>query len=148
MKNRNLQKFYYRLRHDYLTMNNVVLVVALLIAASWTWGSIGAMQRNYRLQKDLDNKERQLQLVQLETDTLRFQQNYYRSDEYKELAVRERLGLVFPGEKVLILPPNSEAAKNADENYGRVAIATPVQASNMEQWINFLFGGTYQRLNK
>ncbi len=129
-------------------MNNVVLGIALLIAASWTWGSMQAMQRNYTLQKDLDNKQRQVTLLQLEADKLQYEQNYYRSDEYKELAVRERLGLAFPGEKVLILPPNSEEAKASDAAYTNKKVATPVQASNLEQWINFLFGGTYRNLNK
>ncbi len=148
MKNRNLQKFYYRLRHDYLTMNNVVLGVALLVAAGWTWGSMQAMQRNYALQKDLDNKQRQVTLLQLEADKLKYEQNYYRSDEYKELAVRERLGLVFPGEKVLILPPNSEEAKAADAAYTDKRVDRPAQPNNLEQWVNFLFGGTYRDLNK
>jgi cell division protein FtsB len=129
-------------------MNNIVLIIALLVAASWTWGSMQAMQRNYTLQKDLDSKQRQVQLLKLEADTLKFQQNYYKSDEYKELAVRERLGLVFPGEKVLILSPNSDQAKQADAAYDKKTVVATVQSSNFEQWVNFLFGGAYHSLNK
>ena len=88
-----------------------ILAVALLIAASWAWGSVTVMQRNFALQKDADEQQRQLQLTQLEVDTLQYQQNYYKSDEYKDLAARKFLGLASPGEKVLILPPNSQAAK-------------------------------------
>ncbi len=138
----------YRIRRDFFTMNNTVLLVALFIAASWTWGSMQAMQRNYRLQKDLDDKQRQVQLLGLEADALRYQQNYYRSDEYKELAVRERLGLVFPGEKVLVLPANSDTAKETDAAYANKKVVAPVKTSNFEQWVNFLLGGTYRNLNK
>lgn len=148
MKNRNIQKLYYHLRRNYFNMNNSVLIIALFVAASWTWGSMQAMQRNYGLQKDIDNKQRQVQLLKLQNDTLKYQQNYYHSDEYKELAVRERLGLVFPGEKVLILPPNSTEAKAADEAYTKKSVASAVQSSNIEQWVNFLFGGAYHNLNK
>lgn len=140
MKQIQLKKFYYHFRHRVLTTNNLVVLVALFIAVNWAWGSVNVLQRNYALERDLDAKKRQLTLVQLEADTLRYQQRYYKSDEYKELAVRRQLGLVFPGEKVLILPPNSAAAKQSDENSSknRVFITKP---TNMEQWTNFLFGG-------
>lgn len=136
----NIRKIIYALRHKYLTLNNVVIVVAFLIAASWVWGSLGMMQRNYGLQKEVDYKKRQLELTQLQRDNLGLQKSYYQTSEYQELAVRESLGLVRPGEKVLILPENSQAAKNADVTTQPVAV-TSTQVSNLEQWINFLFGG-------
>lgn len=136
----NTRRITYALKHKYLTLNNVVILVAFVIAASWIWGSLGMMQRNYGLQKEVDYKKRQLELVQLQRDSLEFQKKYYQTAEYQELAVRESLGLVRPGEKVLILPENTQAAKDADT----VKVATTsqvVQTSNIEQWINFLFGG-------
>ena len=139
MKNQKLQRFYYKVRHQYLTTNNLVIAVALFIAASWAWGSIGVIQRNYNLQSEIAAKQRQLTLVELETETLKFQQKYYQSDEYKELAVRQRLGLVFPGEKVLILPPNTEAAKKLDNPTSSI-IRTRPQPSNTQQWVDFLLG--------
>ena len=140
MKKINTQKLIYTLRHKYLTLNNVVIAVAFLIAASWIWGSLGMMQRNYSLQKEVDFKKRQLSLVELQRDNLDLQKRYYKTAEYQELAVRESLGLVRPGEKVLILPENSQAAKDADSVKNTV-VATTVQSSNIEQWVNFLFGG-------
>ncbi len=138
--NINTRKIIYALRHKYLTLNNVVIAVAFFIAASWVWGSLNMMQRNYGLQKDVDYKQRQLELVQLQRDNLELQKRYYQTAEYQELAARESLGLVMPGEKVLILPENSEAAKNADKQ--TVAAIAPVdQVSNLQQWVNFLFGG-------
>lgn len=140
MPNINIQKIIYRLKNRYLTLNNVVILVAFVIAASWIWGSLGMMQRNYTLQKEVDYQKRQLQLTELQRDNLALQKNYYETAEYQELAVRESLGLVRPGEKALILPPNSEAAKAVDAP-ATVTPTASVQASNIEQWINFLFGG-------
>ena len=77
MKNINIRKWYYHFRHRYVTMNNVVIAVALIIGASWTWGSIGMMQRNYNLQKEVDGKKRDQQLADLEVQTLAYQQHYY-----------------------------------------------------------------------
>ena len=138
MSNINIQKLLYRVRHQYLTVNNVVIVVAFFIAASWVWGSLGMMQRNYSLQKELDYKKQQLELTQLQKDTLEFQKKYYQTAEYQELAVRESLGLVRPGEKALVLPPNTVSD---EKRAATVASAARPEASNLEQWVNFLFGG-------
>ena len=126
-----------------MTFNNLVILTAFLIAAGWVWGSLQAMQQNYGLQKEVDYKKRQLQLAELQRDSLELQKRYYETNEYKELAARESLGLVMPGEKVLILPENTEAAKQADAKKSGSNTATVPQdkTSNLEQWMNFLFGG-------
>jgi hypothetical protein len=146
MKNINIRKWYYHLRHRYFTMNNVVITVALIIGASWAWGSIGMMQRNYGLQKDLDAKNRQETLAELETQSLEYQQKYYKSSEFQELSARKYLGLVSPGEKVLVLPPNTNAAKNTNIASTPSVAKTSEPPSNIEQWTNFLFGGNHKGL--
>jgi hypothetical protein len=139
MKNINIRKWYYHIRHRYVTMNNVVIAVALVIGASWTWGSIEMMQRNYNLQKEVDSKRREQQLADLEVQTLTYEQKYYKSSEYQDLAMRQRLGMADAGEKALILPPNSQAAKNADTQHQKKS-AVVVPESSFQQWANFLFG--------
>ncbi len=141
MKNQKLQKLYYRLKRDILTTNNLIVIGAMCIAVSWAWGSVSVMDRNYKLQRELDDKTRQEKLVQLEKDTLQYQQNYFRSDEYKELAARQTLGLGTPGESVLILPPNSVAAQTEDSQQAKTTAKPVVQQSNFQLWMNFLFGG-------
>lgn len=149
MQKINIRKLLYTFRHRYLTFNNLVILTAFLIAAGWVWGSLQVMQRNYGLQREVDQKKRELQLAQLQTESLQLQKRYYETDEYKELAARESLGLVMPGESVLILPENSEAAKKADQTISPTT-ATPSasnQTSNLEQWLNFLFGGYSKSIN-
>jgi hypothetical protein len=140
MKKTNIRRFIYHLRHRYMTMNNVVIGIAIIIGASWAWGSIGVMQRNYNLQKELDAKNRQQTLAELEVQNLTYQKKYYQSAEYQELAVRERMGSVNPGEKVLVLPPNSAAAKQADTVVSGKKPVSVEPLSNFQQWTNFLFG--------
>lgn len=123
-----------------MTFNNVVIVVAFLIALGWLWGSLQVMQRNYGLQREVDYKRRELLLVSLQKESLELQKRFYETNEYKELAARESLGLVMPSESVLILPKNSDAAKAADTSLDTSVSAAP-EAGNFEQWMNFLFGG-------
>src|SRR5690349_10104115 len=145
MKDQKIRKTMYYIRNRYITMNNVVMAIALLVGIGWAWASVGAMQRNYNLQKEVDGKARQQKLLELETQSLVFKQKYYKTSEYQELAIRDRLGLASPGETVLLLPPNSEAAKAADklleEGPQEVSVGS---ASNFQQWMNFLFGGNYR----
>lgn len=140
MNIQHVQKLVYHFKNRYLTMENIVIGVALLIAAGWAWGSISMMQRNYTLQRDVDAQNRDAQLAELEVANLQYQQNYYKSDEYKDLAAREHLGLASPGEKVLILPRNSAAAM---KDSTIVTTSAPIvdEPSNLEQWMSFLFGG-------
>lgn len=150
MKKINIRRIIYYIRHDYLTLNNAIIFVAAIIAIGWVWGSLEVMQKNYKLQKELDDKSRQLIVAQLDMANAQLEQRYYKTDEYKELSVRQHLGLVTPGESVLILPPNSEAAKNMDKNVaaGNNQInITPSTASNFTQWMNFLFGGNSKSIS-
>ena len=127
-------------------MNNMVMVVALVVGAGWAWASVGAMQRNYALQKEVDAKVRDQKLLELETQNLAFQQKYYKSAEYQELALRERMGLARPNERMLLLPPNSVAAKEADDKLAKKATVREPDEANLQQWVNFIFGGNKQKL--
>ena len=142
MKKINIRRLYYLVRYKYLTLNNVVITVALLIGASWAWGSVGVMQRNYTLQKDVNYKNNQLQVAELETRNLDLENRYYRTKEYQELAARKVLGLVMPGESVLILPDNTPVAKTSEKVSQTSGAVVTESVSNYQQWINFLFSST------
>ena len=130
------KRLLYRLRRDFLTLNNVVIVVALLIALNWTWNSIEVMQQNYELQQSVDAKRRQVELERLRVDTLQLESKFYTTLEWQELAVRERLGKGMPGEHALIVPSTVTSKDTTDD-----VAAAVVDESNLEQWAKFLFGG-------
>ena len=131
--------------HRYATFNTGVTIVAAFVVLSWAWA-------NFEAQKVVEERQRERDVLELEVATLRYRQNYYRSDEFKDLAARSRLGLASPGEKVLILPPNSERARQQDEQDQKLKTAAPAEkpasGSNFQQWINFLSGKSASRLQK
>ena len=83
-----------------------------------------------------------LQKLRPAKNTLRYQKNFRESDEYKELAAREKLGLVAPGEKVIVLPKNSPEAHDPPTDK---PTNPDTQSSNFEQWVTFLFGGAAEQ---
>lgn len=132
------RRLVYRIRRDYLTLNNLVIVAAIIIAMSWAWGSIEAMQHNYELQRSIDNKRQQVEIERLKVSLLEYESKYYQSEEYQELAVRQRMGRGLPGEKQLIVPSTDE--KTTDKTISST-IESKQSDSNFQQWMNFLFGG-------
>lgn len=123
----------------YLNVNNGILAVALLITVSWVWGTIDAIQQNFVLQQQVDTLTQQNGYYALQNETLTFERKYYQSDEYLELSAREHLNKAAPGEKVLILPPNTITTPPDTTTASQETIPI-TQRSNFEQWMYFLFG--------
>lgn len=123
---------------SYATLNNGVLVVAILIASTWVWSTIEAIQHNFTLQQQVDALAQQIALEELQNKTLQLQKTYYNSDQYLELSARERLGVASPGEKLLVLPPNT--VKPLAQTTATASDTPITTRSNFAQWMYFLFG--------
>lgn len=133
----NLRRVWHKVQ-EHLTLNNGVLLVALLIGSSWVWSTVDAIQRNFKLQQQVDSLNQQIAVQDLENKSQALQNKYYQSSEYMELSARERLNKAAPGEKLLILPPNTVAPVS---NLAVQQSETPITSrSNFAQWLYFLFG--------
>jgi cell division protein FtsB len=123
---------------EHLTLNNGVLLVAVLIGSTWAWSTIEAIQRNFKLQQQVDSLAQQIAVRELENKSQALQNQYYQSPEYLELSARERLNKAAPDEKLIMLPPNTVAAA-PDEQL--LPAEPPITSrSNFAQWMYFLFG--------
>ena len=124
---------------QHINVNNGVLLIALLIATSWVWSTIEAIQRNFVLQQQVDSLKQENTLHELRNKTIGFQNKYYATSEFIELSARERLNKAAPDEKVLILPPNLHHAEPVTAQQSE-EIVPITQRSNFDQWMYFLFG--------
>lgn len=143
IKNINFKGLWLIAKRKYFNLQTLTIIIAIYIAFSWAWGALNMMDRNYKLQKELSKKQQELQLVQIESITLELQKKYYQTREYQELAARKNLGLVLPGEKVLVLPPNTTKnnSKESDSNVSQT------KKSNFDEWMDFLSGGNVRKNN-
>jgi len=75
-------------------------------------------------------------MLELEVAKLELEQQYYKTEEYRELLARSKGGKMAEGETMVILPKNSEEAimKHRDE-----LSLTVKEKSNFEKWLDFLF---------
>jgi cell division protein FtsB len=127
---------YQRLK-PHFTLNNGVLLIALLITMSWVWGTVEAIQQNFALQQQVDTIGQQISYQELENQTIQFENQYYSSNEYLELSARDHLNKANPGEKVLLLPPNTVSDTSASQ---QLPVTPITKRSNLQQWLYFLFG--------
>ena len=132
------RKIKYWLKHGFLSVENVVLVVAIALCLTWTYQSIKAMTRNWELVERLNEEQKALQLLTIEVEAAELENEYYASDEYRELAARKFAGKQLPGERMVYLPENSEIAKNKYQE--KVAVLQEEKTySNFKKWMMYLF---------
>ena len=127
----------YRMKHDFLTIENVVLAGAIVLCLVWTYQSIAAMSRNWELSERLTAERKALELLNVEIEAAELENEYYNSNEYQELMARRQLDKKLPGENMVVMPANSEEAKNRHQ-------VTSVEKeereySNFEKWMMYLF---------
>lgn len=136
-----LRQLNYKTKYDYFTFDNVVLTIAGVLCLAWTWGSISSTSRNWELAQTVAERQRELSLMQLESETLELENDYYKSPEYQELAARRLANKKLPGENMIYLSENSEAAKTKHQaEITTIAETVTDDRSNLEQWFVFLFG--------
>ena len=129
----------YKLKHSFASVENVLLVIAVAFCVFCTYQSIVALQRNWELADTLARDKTELELLEVEVDTLELENEYYQTPEYQELMARKLLDKQLPGEHMVVMPENSEEAKTKHQTAEQVARAEEKERSNFEQWMLFLF---------
>ncbi len=127
----------YRVKHDFLMIENIVLFLAIIFCLMWAYQSIVAMSKNWELAESLSEKNKQLELLSVETEAMRLENEYYKTNEYQEILARKYLNKKLPGENMVVMPENSETAKN---KYKIVKVEAEGQTyTNFEKWMMYLF---------
>ena len=127
------------MRHDFLTVENVVLFLAIVLCLVWTYSSITAMTRNWELSEKLTAERKKLELVSIEVEAAELENDYYRTAEYQELLARKYLDKKLPGENMVVMPENSENAKSKHKEVAAQVAAEKTEYSNFEKWMMYLF---------
>ena len=136
-----LRQIRYFLRHDVFNRQNVVVILVIGLSIVWLVSAVQAISQNYKQQRRLDARLREARVLELQAQNLGYEQDYYRSAEYQDLALRRKTNLVLPGEKVLILDeyPAWVLEKEAELAKKSQPSEQP-EPSNFRKWIDFFFG--------
>lgn len=125
-----------------VSSEDLVLLVALVVALALVWNTVSAMQRNYRLQQKYDRLKAEVSLQEIENQNMKYQIQYLKSDSFLELQARDKFNKASTGEHLVYLPSNGQAAQQAvvaSTNNNKKPTPTGWRA-NLSAWWHFIKG--------
>lgn len=93
--------------------------------------------KSYKLHNKADQINAQISQLQADTELLEYKIAYYTTDMYKERLAREKLGLQFSGESVVIVRGSKPARTTSSLQLSQPQ--QPAPSSNLQAWLQFLF---------
>ena len=134
-------------KHPYVRSLSDVRVLGLIgfcgVAVLVSWSGVKAIQTNYGLQKQIAQLEQENQVQRLDNTNQKLKNEYYKTDEFLELAARRQFGKAAPGEKVVLVPKKVALAHTVDLSEDKAKekktgeTHKPTYQKNFEAWINF-----------
>jgi cell division protein FtsB len=122
-------------------VRNVGVLVFTVILLLITWSGIKAIQTNYGLQKQISQLQQENDVQKLKNGNQAFQNQYYGTDQYKEITARQNLGLGAPGETELLVSTEVALAHTVHQPGVETAQTQvpkqPLWQRNFQAWINF-----------
>lgn len=120
------------------------LIAFGVIAVLVSWSGVKSIQTNYGLQKQISELNQQNDVQKLENTNLKLRNEYYKTDQFLELAARRQFGKAAPGETVYIVPKKVALANTVDlpgtsQSKKKDAGQKPLYQKNLEAWVNFFF---------
>lgn len=127
--------------HSLRDIRALGLLVFVCVLLLMTWSGIKVVERNYGLQKQINELQQQVELAKLENDTLRLGNEYYKTNTYLELSARQNFGLANPGETEVLIPKTVALGKLAKEpataQVAKAAGESSFMSKNFRAWVNF-----------
>lgn len=133
MQRRNIETLF--------SLNTLLYAIALVIALSLSWNTIKVIERNYSLEQEVSGLEEEIAILELENQNLKFNIEYYATDDFLEVAAKEKFNKKASGERVAVFEkdqfePSQTALTIESPEPDEQA---PDFEENLNAWWNFLF---------
>jgi len=128
------------------TGDNMVRLGLIVLALLLVVNLIRSVESNYPVSKQIRSLHNQIAQVQDDETVITQENDYYKTDTYKEIMARERLGYIKPGEKMVLVPENKDtsASSNSTSSSSTTALSEAQKSWNeqppYEQWYLLFFG--------
>jgi len=117
------------------------LILGLLLVG-YMFFVLGKMVwQNYKVNQQIKNLESEVSDIEKQNQKLSDLIAYFQTDTFKEKEAREKLGLVKPGEKVLVFPSTGNNDKGISEgiNGGQEQKVEVEKTPNYQKWWDYFF---------
>jgi len=108
-----------------------------------TYSSVGVIQDNYELEKQVAALKQQNEVAELRNTNIQLENQYYQTEQYLELSARKQFNKGSPGETLMLVPKSVALAKTSDIKIAstptrqQVAAEKPFYQRNLESWTDF-----------
>ena len=77
------------IKTEILNFNNILLLSIPLLFSVLLIASVGSIAKNWELQQQMNAKQTEMELLQLDVNKTKLENQYYASEEYQELEARK-----------------------------------------------------------
>lgn len=111
-----------------------------LVLVTYTFIVLGKMVwQNYQINQQIKNLEKEVAAIEADNQKLSDLVSFFQTEDFKEKEAREKLGMVKPGEKVLVFPGiDSNEVSILEDDTGQKK-EEEKKLSNIQKWWKFFF---------
>lgn len=117
----------------------MVLVVGFFVLAYMLYNLTVSIYDNYQIEQHISEFQTRNKELADENNKKLEDFQYYTSKEYIEKIAKQNLGLIKPGEKVIIIPDKDMVVVSEQEDSAELAEQVRATWSNPKKWWKFFF---------
>jgi len=112
---------------------NFLLIGSVLVAVILSVNSARKILSFHGTSEKVNEAQIRLEDLKRENEGLKNELEYKKSDEFKEMEIRNRLGLAKEGETVVIVPKDDDERRTTNDE-------SSLKKSNWQKWKDLFFG--------
>ena len=116
-----------------------IIIVGFFMIAYMLYSLTLSIYRNYTINTHIANFTEVNARLQEENEAKLKNYEYYKSEQYKDKMAKQNLGLVNPGEEVIVIPPSARVEVFETEDIAAEKERKLSQMSNFSRWWEFFF---------
>lgn len=117
----------------------LVLIVGFFVVAYMLYNLTVSIYDNYRIEQHIAEFETRNEELAEENQQKLEDFQYYTSEEYIEKIAKQNLGLIQPGEQVIVIPDEELIIRSESEDMAALSEDLRATWSNPKKWWKFIF---------
>lgn len=117
----------------------LIIIAGFIIVAYMLYALTVSIYRDYEIDRHIKDFETEQEKLIAENQQKLADYQYYTSKAYIEKIAKQNLGLINPGEKVIILPDDGDTSVTAEEENEAELTLRLSKMNNPEKWWTFFF---------
>jgi len=122
-----------------LALMRFVLIIGFILLAYMLYNLTVSIYENYRIEQHIAEFQKTNDELKTENQEKLDDFQYFSSAEYIEKMAKQNLGLVNPGEKVIIIPSEDLVMESTDPEMEDLSEEIRASWSNPKKWWKFFF---------